>query len=130
MSERYFFDTSAFLAILRGESTGPAIQILLDGLKARQKVTSVLVAYELYRGISPGQTKARAQRLALDRLLADFNVKPLTNAHAMSGAKLHRYSRGFADPLLGAQCLDGGFILVTTNPSDFGRMPGIQLARF
>ena len=92
-------------------------------------MSSVLVAYELYRGISLNQPKGRAQRLYLDKILTEFSVKPLSNANAMAGARLYRHSKGFADSLIGAQCLEGGFFLVTTNASDFARMPGIRLAR-
>ena len=65
----------------------------------------------------------------MDKILTEYRVKPLSNANAMAGARLCRYSTGFADSLIGAQCLEGGFFLVTTNASDFARMPGIRLAR-
>ena len=85
--------------------------------------------YFFDQGISPDQPKGRAQGIYLDKILTEFSVKPLTNANAMAGARLYRYSKGFADSLIGAQCLEGGFFLVTTNASDFARMPGIRLAR-
>ena len=51
MLEKYFFDSSAFIEILREQSRSVAVERLLDSLKRSQKFTSVLVAYELYRGI-------------------------------------------------------------------------------
>ncbi len=97
-------------------------------LRHSQKVTSVIVAYELYRGISPDRSNGRTQRLYLDKLLKEFTVKAVTNSHAMHAAKLFRYSKGFGDPLIGAQCIEGSFVLVTTNDQDFDRMPNIRLA--
>lgn len=130
MSDRYFFDTSSFLAIIRDEPFGEHVANLLDALRDRQKVTSVLVAYELYRGISPKGQKAAAQRKALDVLLSGFSVKPLTNSQAMDGARLYRYTKGFADALIGSQCLEGDFWMVTDNTIDFERMPGIKVYTF
>lgn len=90
--------------------------------------STVLVACELYRGISPNPSKGKAQRLYLDKILAQFSVKPLTNANVLAGAKLYRHFKGLADSLIGAQCLEGGIFLVITNPDDFARMPGSHMA--
>ena len=127
MSKRYFFDTSAFLAIVKYEPAGERVLELSASLRDRQKVTSVLVAYELYRGISPRNAKHVTQRRILDALLAGFTIKSLTNAQAMAAARLYQYSKGFADSLIGAQCIEGGFDLVTTNVQDFERMPEIRI---
>lgn len=127
MSEKYFFDTSAFLAIIRDEPQGLAISALNDGLKRAQCFTSVLVAYELFRGIPLSASRRKTQTQILDELLEKFTRKSVFEAQAMAAAKVHRYSRGAIDPILAAQCVDGGFTLVTTNRQDFERVPGIKL---
>lgn len=128
MRERYFFDSSAFIAILRKEPGYERIETLLKTIPWSARVTSVLVAYELFRGIPASSGKAKAQIRELDNLLYGFTLKPVHTAHAMTGAKLFRQSKGFNDPILAAQCVDGGFVMVTKNRKDFERVPGIKLA--
>lgn len=129
MLEKYFFDSSAFIEILREQSRSVAVERLLDSLKRSQKFTSVLVAYELYRGIPLSYSRRKSQTQALNEILADFTLKPVHEAVAMHAAKLHRFSKGDIDPVLAAQCIDGGYTLVTVNEKDFVRVPGIRLAK-
>lgn len=129
MLERFFFDTSAFLAVVKNEPQGPAILALNDSLKQAQCVTSVLVAYELYRGVPLLSNKRKSQARTIDMLLERFTLKAVFEAHAMAAAKLYRYSKGQIDPILAAQCVEGGFTLVTANRKDFERVPGLRLAR-
>lgn len=128
MIERYFFDTSAILAVLKREPQGAAIKAMMDSLSRMQRVSSVLVAYELYRGVPLSSTKRRSQLKAISIVLDGFALKPVHEAHAMAAAKLYQHSKGKLDPLLAAQCVDGGFIMVTTNRRDFERVPGLRLA--
>lgn len=128
MSERYFFDTSAFISIIKKEPRGQAIRLLNDSLNMSQCVTSVLVAYELYRGVPPEASKRKSQLRLIATLLEKFTLKPVHEAQAMAAARIYHYSKGKLDPLLAAQCVDGGFIMVTTNRRDFERAPGLRLA--
>ena len=127
MPEKYFFDTSAFLAIIRSEPEGAAIGALNDRLRRSQCFTSVLVAYELFRGIPLSAARRKAQTQVLNELLDKFTRKSVFEAHALAAARVHRFSRGAIDPILAAQCVDGGFTLVTTNRQDFERVPDIKL---
>ncbi len=129
MSDRYFFDTSAFLAVIKKEPYAEIILDLRDSLKRFQCVTSVLVAYELYRGIPPSATKRKAQIQVIETSLKKFTLKPVYEAHAMTAARLYQYSKGTIDPLLAAQCVDGDYILVTTNRKDFERVPGLRIVQ-
>ena len=65
----------------------------------------------------------------LELALAEFTLKPVHEGAAMAGARLHRFSSGAIDPILAAQCVEGGFTMVTDNKRDFERVPGIRLAR-
>lgn len=129
MRQRYFFDTSAFLAIIRGEAEKPSIQALNARLQARQCATSVLVIYELMRGAPSPSARGGAQVHLIGELTDRMTAKPITRAHGLKAAELFRkgYTRGAVDPLIAAQCLEGGFHLVTTNRQDFERVPGLQL---
>lgn len=127
MLDRHFFDTSAFLAVIKNEAQKKAVLDLLGNLKQFQLVTSVLVVYELYRGVHPDSSTRKSQIQQLDIALSRFSIKPVHEAHAMLAAKCFHSSKGKIDPILAAQCLDGGFMLVTTNRQDFERVPGIKL---
>jgi predicted nucleic acid-binding protein len=128
--ERFFFDTSAFLADIRREPEGDAVFALRERLRRTQCFTSVLVVYELYRGVPLSHSKRKSQIQVLDTWLSTFTLKPVHEAHAMMAAKLHRYSKGSIDPLLAAQCLDGDFTMVTTNRQDFERVPELRIYNF
>lgn len=129
MADSYFFDSSAFLEIIKDQARSVAVQNLLSSLKRHQKFTSVLVAYELYRGVPLSDSRRKSQTRALDLLLAGFTLKPVHEAVAMHAAKVHRFSAGAIDPILAAQSIDGGCIMVTTNEKHFVRVPGIRLAK-
>lgn len=130
MLKRYFFDSSAFLAAVKDEPLSKAVISLSDSLHPSQKITSVLVAYELYRGVAAESNRRKVQIQILDAMLADFTLKPVHAAQAMAGARVFRekQSKGAIDPILAAQCVDGGYWMVTANRGDFERVPGIKLA--
>ena len=130
MRERHFFDTSAFLAILKKEEKGASVLELIGSLGRTQRVTSVLVAYELFRGIAPHTSKRKSQFQNIEQLLDYFTVKPVTEAHAMEAAKIFRNkaSKGAIDPILAAQCIEGRFRMVTLNVKDFEDVDGIKFA--
>ena len=85
MPERYCFDTSAFLAYIRNEPEADAVFALRERLRRTQCFTSVLVAYELYRGVPSSKRKAQIQ--VLDAWLSTFTLKPVHEAHAMTAAR-------------------------------------------
>lgn len=129
MLDRYFFDTSAFLEVIKQQAKGEAIERLSSGLRRTQKVTSVLVAYELYRGIPLSASRRKKQVQVLELALAEFTLKPVHEAPAMMASRIHGlFSKGRIDPILAAQCVDGGYLMVTTNTQDFSRVPGIRMA--
>jgi len=93
VSEKYFFDTSAFLSIVKNEPLGINVSSLIDSLNRAQCYTSVY------------------------------------HAKAMTAARIFQYSKGAIDPLLAAQCIDGGYTMVTANLQDFERVPGLKIAQ-
>jgi predicted nucleic acid-binding protein len=60
---------------------------LVNALKRVQLVTSVLVAYELYRGVHPESSTRKSQIKELELTLARFSLKPVHEAIAMQAAK-------------------------------------------
>lgn len=88
MLEKFFFDSSALLAITRKEVRGPAVAALLDRIKPAQRITSVLVAYECYRGIPLSNARRKSQMQALGTLFGFFSLKSVFEAQAMAGARL------------------------------------------
>jgi predicted nucleic acid-binding protein len=127
---RYFFDTSVFLAIIKREPERLQSLELINSLRRNQCVTSVLVAYELYRGVHPDSKTRKSQLRDIELMLSRFSLKPVSEAHAMQGAKAFYKSAGDIDPILGAQCVDGGFLMVTFNLRHFVNIPGIQIHQF
>lgn len=130
MLEKFFFDSSSLLAFTRKEREGPAVIELIDSIKPAQRITSVLVAYECYRGIPQSNSKRKAQVRELDALFSFFTIKAIYRAQAMEGARLCQYSKGAIDPILAAQCVDGGYTMVTVNRKDFERVPRLRLYNF
>jgi len=128
--ERFFFDSSAFIAIIRKEAPAPTLSAMLSELRRSQCHTSVLVVYELYRGLPQTSPKLKSQVSEIESLLEKFTRKSVFHAHAMSAARLFRFSKGAIDPILAAQCLEGGYTLVTTNVQDFERVPGLKITQF
>lgn len=127
MPDSYFFDSSA---IIKKRPDGPAIEALLGRLNRQQCYTSVLVAYELLRGIPALYERRKFQEQAIEALLHKFTRKAVTNAHALAGAKAYHYSAGDVDPILAAQAVDGNFVMVTVNLKHFRRVPGLKLFKF
>lgn len=85
------------------------------------------MAYGLYRGVHPNSTRRKSPLKELNAALEDFTLKPVHEAQAINAARFYYDSKGDIDPILAAQCVDGGFTLVTTNPKDFERVPGIRM---
>ena len=89
---------------------------------------SVLVAYELFRGVPRSSPKRKSQIKELELLLEKFSRKSVFNSHAVMAARLFQYSKGAIDPILAAQCIDGEYTLVTSNVEDFKRVPKLKIA--
>ena len=128
MLEKFFFDWSAILAFTRGEVHGPAVIELIDRIKRAQRITSVLVACECYRGIPLSSAKRKSQMRVLNALLEFFALNPVYEAQAMAGARLFRYSAGAIAPILAAQCIDGNYTMVTIDTRHFINVPAIKIA--
>jgi len=129
VSEKYFFDTSAFLSIVKNEPLGINVSSLSDSLNRAQCYTSVLVVYELFRGIPKAASKRKSQIKVIESLLEKFTQKSVFHAQAMTAARIFQYSKGAIDPILAAQCIDGGYTMVTANLQDFERVPGLKIAQ-
>ena len=118
------------MAVIKNESTKPLVLSLVAGLKQTQLVTSVLVAYELYRGVHPNSRTRKSQLTQLNLALSRFALKPVYEAHTMQAAKNFQWSAGDIDPILAARCVDGNFVRVTFNQIRFAKMQGIETDGF
>ena len=126
MLEKFFFDSSALLAITRKEMHGPAVIELMDRIKPAQRIRSVRLAYECYRGIPLSTARRKSQICDLQTLFEFFTLKSVFEAQAMAGARLFTYSASAIDPILAAQCLDGGCTMVTINTKALHQSAGHQ----
>lgn len=115
------------MAIIKDRPDSDKIAALLERLNRQQCFTSVLVAYELYRGIPALPERRKYQERIIKTLSEKFTHKSVTYAHAMRASNAFRYSDGDIDPLIAAQAIDGDYTLVTLNRKHFERIPGIRL---
>jgi tRNA(fMet)-specific endonuclease VapC len=83
----------------------------------------------------PDAGSALAPGIVLNELLADLTVYPYTKETALLAGKIdgEQQSRGlvipFADLLIGATALSLGYQVLTGNPRDFQRIPGLSVAQ-
>ena len=79
---------------------------------------------------------ASAAKSFISELLTDLTVYPYTKETAFLAGKLdgEQQSRGvvipFGDLLIGATALSLGFKVLTGNPRDFQRIPGLSVVQF
>lgn len=133
----YLFDTSAFELLLDGEeNTVRRIGIVIEPI-----LLSSVAAEEMLSGRLSAINRARSSRTSLSLPLAhqDF-FKALEDIRLLP---LHVYSAeaesvfrslpasvkriGSQDCRIAAQAIAHGFIVVTRNTRDFGRVPGLTM---
>ena len=88
---------------------------------------------DLYRARTP-EVRLRRESF-LNELLADLTVYPYTKETALLAGKIdgEQQSRGvvipFGDLLIGATALSLGYQVLTGNPRDFQRVPGLSVVQ-
>ena len=119
----------------RGDTVAQLIERIVKVAGDQEAALSAIGLTELVHGIYRAQTpEIRLRRESfLSELLADLTVYPYTKETALLAGKLdgEQQSRGvvipFGDLLIGATALSLGYKILTGNPRDFRRIPGLTV---
>ena len=119
-------DTSLLIEIERGRVEPDVV--------AEESAISVITVSELLHGVHRATGAHRIRRRAtVDRILDQFSVVDITDrvahVHAEVWAELERTgtSVGNHDMWIGATALTHGLGVITRNPRDFERVPGLRV---
>ncbi len=127
--------------VIAAERRGDTVEQLLRniaGVTGDQEVAlSAVGLMELVHGIYRANTpqKRSGRELFIHELLNDVEVYPFTKDTAFLAGKIdgEQQARGvvipFADLLIGATAFLLGYSVVTVNPRDFNRIPGLAVTR-
>ena len=129
-------DSSVLIAAERKSQTVTQLLKQIRDLTSDQEtaisaVALVELAHGIHRANTP-ETRTRRESFILE-LLADVPVYPFTPPIALLAGKIdgEQQSRGvkvpFPDLLIGATALHLGYAVVTGNPRDFERIPGLEV---
>jgi tRNA(fMet)-specific endonuclease VapC len=127
---QYLLDTNAWIVYLK--KPGSTIQSCLSAVSPSEVVTCSIVLSELLHGAE--KYGNRSQRIAMVRaLLAPFQCVPFDDVDASQYAilrhdlELRGQVIGPYDLQIASICLRHGFVLVTSNVSEFARVAGLQV---
>ena len=129
-------DSSVVIAAeRRGDTVEQFIARVIKATGDQDAALSAVGLTELIHGLYRAKTPAmRLHRESfLNELLADLTVYPYTKETAMLAGKLdgEQQNKGvvipFGDLLIGATALALGYSLLTVNPRDFRRIPGLTV---
>jgi tRNA(fMet)-specific endonuclease VapC len=131
-------DSSVVIAAeRRGDTVEQLIEQIVNRIGDQEAALSAIGLTELIHGIYRARTpEVRLRRESfLNELLADLTVYPYTKETALLAGKIdgEQQSRGvvipFADLLIGATALSLGYQVLTCNPRDFQRVPGLSVVQ-
>lgn len=129
-------DSSVVIAAeRRGDTVEQFIARVIKATADQDAALSAVGLTELIHGLYRAKTPAmRLHRESFpNELLADLTVYPYTKETAMLAGKLdgEQQNKGvvipFGDLLIGATALALGYSLLTVNPRDFRRIPGLTV---
>lgn len=125
---RYLLDTSICIHAMQGN---PALARHLSECYFGDLLLSAISLAELEFGVIAAGGDGAARRAALDAVLNDLVVLPFDAAAARAYAAVRladpQRTRNALDKLIGAHALAVQATLVTANPADFSRIPGLQV---
>lgn len=121
----------------RGDTVERLIQTIVSSTGDQEAALSAIGLTELIHGLYRAQTPEvyRRRESFISELLADFAVYPYTRETAQLAGKIdgEQQSRGvvipFRDLLIGATALALGYSVLTANPRDFHRIPGLSVSQ-
>lgn len=121
MEKGVLIDTDVLIDYLRGN---PAAVGYVEGLSERFLISVITVA-ELYAGVFDGD-----ERIALESLLSEFEIIPVSKPIAVSGGLYRRAYRkshgvGLADAIIAATAEAEGVSLATLNTKHFPMTPDL-----
>jgi tRNA(fMet)-specific endonuclease VapC len=131
-------DSSVVIAAeRRGDTVEQLIEQIVSRIGDQEAALSAIGLTELIHGIYRARTpEVRLRRESfLNELLADLAVYPYTKETALLAGKIdgEQQSRGvvipFGDLLIGATALSLGYQVLTGNPRDFQRVPGLSVVQ-
>ena len=119
----------------RGDTVEQLIQNIVGTTGDQEAALSAIGLTELIHGIYRAQTpETKHRRTAfINELLIDLTVYPYTRETALLAGRIdgEQQSRGviipFRDLLIGATALALGYKVLTSNPRDFHRIPGLSV---
>ncbi|MEF8766630.1 MAG: type II toxin-antitoxin system VapC family toxin [Candidatus Accumulibacter phosphatis] len=125
---RYLLDTSICIHAMQGN---PALARHLSECYFGDLLLSAISLAELEFGVIVAGGDGAARRAALDAVLNDLVVLPFDAAAARAYAAVRladpQRTRNALDKLIGAHALAVQATLITANPADFSRIPGLQV---
>ena len=127
----------AIAAERRGDIVEQLIEQIVNRIGDQEAALSAIGLTELIHGIYRARTpEVRMRRESfLNELLADLTVYPYTKETALLAGKIdgEQQSQGvvipFGDRLIGATALSLGYQVLTGNPRDFQRVPGLSVVQ-
>ncbi len=126
---RYLLDTNIISDLIRNPQGNVSKRIAKVG--ASQMCTSIIVAAELRYGAEKRGAVSLSERLeaVLERLEVLPFAAPADTTYAFLRAKLERSGEpiGANDLLIAAHALCLGYVIVTDNEREFGRVVGLRL---
>jgi predicted nucleic acid-binding protein len=131
-------DSSVVIAAeRRGDKVEQLIEQIVKRTGDQEAALSAIGLTELVHGIHRARTpETRLRRESfVNELLADLTVYPFTKETAILAGKIagEQQSRGvvipFGDLLIGATALSLGYQVLTGNPRDFQRIPGLSVVQ-
>lgn len=132
-------DSSVVIAAeRRGDTVEQLIEKIVKATGDQEAALSAIGLTELIHGLYRAQTPEIRQRREafISELLTDLTVYPYTKETALLAGKLDGEQQGrgvvipFGDLLIGATALSLGFKVLTGNPRDFQRIPGLSVVQF
>jgi tRNA(fMet)-specific endonuclease VapC len=132
-------DSSVVIAAeRRGDTVEQLIEQIVNRIGDQEAALTAIGLTELVHGIYRARTpEVRLRRESfVNELLADLTVYAFTKEAALLAGKIdgERQSQGvvipFGDLLIGATALSLGYQVLTGNPRDFQRIPGLSVVQF
>jgi tRNA(fMet)-specific endonuclease VapC len=126
---QYLFDTNTCIALMRNH---PRVVHRTSSLSPHDIAVSSITIYELYTGVEKCANAAR-ERAKVEKLLSFVQELPFGMDAAREAARIRALLEsqgamiGPYDVLLAGQALSAALILVTSDVSEFQRVPSLQI---
>jgi tRNA(fMet)-specific endonuclease VapC len=126
---RYLLDTCVISDFIKGE---PGTQARLRQTPPSELAVSVITVMELRYGLLSNPQRAQKIEPAIASFLASVTILAFGPAEAEQAAQIRALLKtqgqpiGAYDALIAATALQANLLMVTANPREFTRVPGLQ----